>query len=227
MKRTWAGEVRNVSLLVAIGVNAQGYRDILGICEGTKEDKAGWGNFLKHLKERGLKGVELITSDACMGLYASAAEYYPDARWQRCTVHWYRNVFSHVPSTKVREVADMLKAIHASEDREAADKKVEDVTAKLKANKMWKAAELVEATAHETLSYYAFPPEHWRRIRTNNPMERLMREIRRRTRVVGAFPDGNSCLNLAAARLRHIAGTTWSQKKYLNMEPLQKAKLTA
>ena len=193
----------------------------------AKEDKAGWSGFLKHLKERGLKGVELITSDACMGLCESAAEYYPDARWQRCTVHWYRNVFSHVPSMKVREVADMLKAIHASEDREAADKKVEDVIAKLKAGKMWKAAKLVEETAHETLIYYAFPSQHWRCIRTNNPLERLMREIRRRTRVVDAFPDGNSCLNLAATRLRHIAGTTWSQKRYLYMEPLQKAKLTA
>jgi transposase-like protein len=227
MKRTWAGEVRNVSLLVAIGVNADGYRDILGICEGAKEDRSGWSAFLKHLKERGLKGVELITSDACMGLYESAAEFFPDARWQRCTVHWYRNIFSHVPATKVREVADMLKAIHASEDRAAADKKVTDVVAKLEAGRMWKAAELVCESAHETLAYYAFPSEHWRRIRTNNPLERLMKEIRRRTRVVGAFPDGNSALNLAAARLRHIAGTTWSAKRYLNMELLQKEKLKA
>ena len=227
MKRTWAGEVRNVSLLVAIGVNADGYRDILGICEGAKEDKAGWSAFLKHLKQRGLKGVELITSDACTGLYESAAEFYPDARWQRCTVHWYRNIFSHVPAAKMREVADMLKAIHASEDRQAADKKVEDVINKLKAGKMWKAAEMVAESAHETLSYYAFPPEHWRRIRTNNPLERLMKEIRRRTRVVGAFPDGNSCLNLAAARLRHMAGTTWSANRDLNMELLQKEKINA
>jgi transposase-like protein len=92
MKRTWAGEVRNVSLLVAIGVNADGYRDILGICEGAKEDKAGWSAFLKHLKERGLKGVDLITSDACMGLAESAAEFFPDARWQRCTVGSLKNL---------------------------------------------------------------------------------------------------------------------------------------
>lgn len=82
MKRTWAGEVRNVSLLVAIGVNADGYRGILGICEGAKEDKSGWGGFLKHLKERGLKGVDLIISDACMGLVESAAEVFPDAQWR-------------------------------------------------------------------------------------------------------------------------------------------------
>src|ERR1700752_1455293 len=94
LKRSWAGEVRNVSLLVAIGVNERGYREILGICEGAKEDKAGWRGFLKHLKERGLKGVRLIISDACLGLAESAAEFFPEAAWQRCVVHWYRNIFS-------------------------------------------------------------------------------------------------------------------------------------
>jgi len=113
LKRSWAGEVRNVSLLVAISVNGDGYRQILGIVEGAKEDKAGWSAFLAHLKERGLHGVELIVSDACLGLVESAAEYFPDARWQRCMVHFYRNVFSHVPAGKLREVALMLKAIHA------------------------------------------------------------------------------------------------------------------
>jgi putative transposase len=113
LKRSWAGEVRNVSLLVAIGVNESGYREILGICEGAKEDKTGWSAFLKHLKESGLKGIRLITSDACIGLAESAAEFFPEAAWQRCVVHWYRNIFSHVPSTKVREIAAMLKAIHA------------------------------------------------------------------------------------------------------------------
>jgi transposase-like protein len=88
---------------------------------------------------------------------------------------------------------------------------------------MGKAAELVEQSVHETLTYYAFPDIHWHKIRTNNPLERIMREIRRRTRVVGAFPDGQSCLNLAAARLRHIAGTQWSTKRYMNMRPLFQA----
>jgi len=219
MKRTWAGEMRNVSLLVAIGVNSDGFRDILGICEGAKEDKSGWSGFLRHLKARGLKGVELIISDACMGLVESVGDFYPDAKWQRCVVHFYRNVFSHTPSTKVREVALMLKAIHASEDRDAARKKAKEVVSKLREMRLVKAAELIEASGEETMAYYAFPEEHWRRLRTNNPLERLMREIRRRTRVVGAFPDGNSCLNLAAARLRHVAGTAWSSKRYLTMNP--------
>lgn len=206
LKRSWAGEVRNVSLLVAISVNAEGYREILGIVEGAKEDKAGWSGFLAHLKGRGLAGVRLIVSDACMGLVESAAEFYPEARWQRCMVHFYRNVFSHVPAGKLRAVALMLKAIHAQESLEAARRKATEVVARLCELRLATAAELVETAVLETLAYYAFPEEHWRRIRTNNPLERIMREIRRRTRAVGAFPDGNSALNLAAARLRHIAG---------------------
>ena len=204
LKRSWAGEVRNVSLLVAIGVNADGYREILGICEGAKEDKKGWSAFLKHLKERGLKGVELVISDACLGLVESVAEFYPEARWQRCVVHWYRNAFSHVPSTKMREVSLMLKAVHAQECREAARAKANEVTAKLKAVKLRKVAEWLEETVDQTLVYYAFPDEHWRRIRTNNPLERIMREIRRRTRVIGAFPDGQ-----ALRAVRFTNPSTW------------------
>lgn len=220
MKRTWAGEVRNVSLLVASAVNSEGYREILGICEGAKEDKSGWSGFLRHLVDRGLSGVQLIISDACRGLVESIADYLPDARWQRCMVHFYRNVFSHVPSTKVREISHMLKAIHAQENREAAQEKAATVVEDLRRQKLGKAAELIETHIDETLSYYSFPDSHWLKIRTNNPLERIMKEIRRRTRVVGAFPDGQSCLNLAAARLRHIAGSQWSTRKYMNMAPL-------
>jgi transposase-like protein len=135
-------------------------------------------------------------------------------------VHFYRNVFSHVPATKVRDVSHMLKAIHAQESRDTAERKANAIVADLRAAKMTKAADIVEQTVHETLTYYAFPDIHWQKIRTNNPLERIMREIRRRTRVVGAFPDGQSCLNLAAARLRYIAGSAWSAKRYMNMRPL-------
>ncbi len=227
LKRSWAGEVRNVSLLVAIGVNQEGFREVLGIVEGAKEDKAGWSAFLKHLKERGLSGIQLIVSDACLGLVESVSDFYPEARWQRCVVHFYRNVFSHVPSTKVREIAHMLKAIHAQESRAAAARKATEVVAALKAKKLSKAAELVESHIEETFSFYAFPDQHWIKLKTNNPLERIMREIRRRTRVVGAFPDGQSALNLAAARLRHIAGTKWSLKRYMNMDLLKQQRITA
>ena len=224
LKRTWAEQVRNISVLVAIGVDAEGYRQVLGVREGTKEDKAGWSGFLRHLKKRGLKDVELVISDACLGLATSIGDFYPKAKWQRCIVHFYRNVFSVVPRGRLKQVAMMLKAIHASEDREAANEKAQSVIKKLKKQKLPQAAKKLEDSIHETLTYYDFPSEHWRRIRTNNPLERILREVRRRTRVVGAFPDGNSALMLVAARLRHIAGTRWGTRRYLNMNLLTEFK---
>jgi transposase-like protein len=221
LKRSWGGEVENVAVLVAIGVGSDGYRQILGVCEGTKEDKESWRNFLRHLKERGLRGVRLVISDKCLGLVEAVGEFFPEAKWQRCMVHWYRNVFTEVPKAKQKAVAAMLKAIHAQEDRQAARRKAEDVVEKLEAMRLPKAAKVVQEGVEETLSYMAFPTEHWRQIRTNNPLERIMREIRRRTRVVGAFPDGRSALMLVAARLRHIAGTRWGTKRYLDMERIR------
>ncbi|MDC1286913.1 IS256 family transposase [Gammaproteobacteria bacterium] len=220
LKRSWGGEVKNVSLLSAIGVDEDGYRRILGVCEGHKEDKAGWHGFLKHLKDRGLQGVRLMVSDACLGLVESIEEVYPGADWQRCVVHFYRNVFSHVPHTKVREVAAMLKAIHAQENKEAAKEKASQVVEKLKAMKLSAAAKLVDQSIHETLTYYDYPSEHWLKLKTNNPMERLLKEARRRTKVVGAFPDGHSALMLVAARLRHVSATNWGTRKYMNIKLL-------
>ena len=220
LKRSWGGEVKNVSVLVAIGVAQSGYRQILAVSEGSKEDKASWTEFLRGLKDRGLKGVDLFVSDKCFGLIDNLADFYPEAKWQRCVVHFYRNVWTAVPTGKVREVAAMLKAIHVQEDAQAARQKAEQVVAKLRAMKLSKAADIVENGMDETLSYYSFPSEHWRCLRTNNPLERLMREIRRRTRVVGAFPDGNSALMLVAARLRHVASTQWGTKRYLQMNRL-------
>jgi putative transposase len=220
LKRSWAGEVRNISVLIAIGVGTDGYRQILGVAEGEKEDLAGWRGFLVHLKDRGLTGVRLIISDACRGLVEAVTEVYPNTDWQRCIVHFYRNVFSHVPNTKVGEVARMLKAIHAQECRTAAQTKASQIVAALKAMKLKTAAQLLEQKGNETMTYYAYPCTHWRQLRTNNPLERIIREIRRRTRVVGAFPDGHSALMLVAARLRHIASTKWGKRRYMIMEPL-------
>lgn len=224
LKRTWADEVRNVSVLVATGVASDGYRQVLGVVEGAKEDKAGWSGFLRHLKKRGLKDVELIISDACLGLVESLGDFYPEAKWQRCSVHFYRNVFTAVPRGKVADVARMLKAIHASEDKQAAQEKADAVIKKLKEKRLTKAAKVVCEGINDTLSYYDFPDAHWRRIRTNNPLERILKEVRRRTRVVGAFPDGNSALMLVGARLRHIAGTRWGTRRYLNMQLLEEMK---
>ena len=220
LKRSWGGEVQNVSVLVAIGVAQDGYREILGVCEGGKEDKASWQAFLRPLKERGLAGVRLFVSDKCLGMVEALAEAYPQGKWQRCVVHFYRNVFTAVPKGKVREVAAMLKAIHAQEDRASAEAKARDVVGKLEKLRLSKVAGIVREGAGETLTYYAFPSEHWRSLRTNNPLERILREVRRRTRVVGNFPDGRSALMLVAARLRHVAGTTWGTRRYLTVERL-------
>ena len=127
LKRSWAGEARNVSVLVAIGVASDGFRQILGVAEGEKEDLEGWRGFLRHLKDRGLSGVRLIISDACRGLIEAVGEVFPNTDWQRCVVHFYRNVFSHVPNGKIAEVARMLKAIHAQEDRKAAHSKAAEI----------------------------------------------------------------------------------------------------
>jgi putative transposase len=221
LKRSWGGEVKNVAVLVAIGVDQEGFREVLGVAEGGREDAESWLAFLRHLKARGLSGVQLFISDKCLGLVEAVMQCYPEAAWQRCVVHFYRNVFTVTPRGKARQVAAMLKAIHAQEDREAAQEKAQAVVAKLREMKLKEAAEIVEKGVAETLSYYAFPREHWRCLRTNNPMERLNREIRRRTRVVGNFPDGHSALMLVSARLRHVAGTKWGLRRYLDMSRLR------
>ena len=218
LKRSWGGEVQNVSVLVAIGVNAAGYREILGVAEGSREDGESWRRFLRYLKERGLERIGLLVSDKSLGLLEALGECYPTAKWQRCVVHFYRNVLHAVPRGKAKDVALMLKAIHAQEDREAARNKAAEVVAKLKALRLEKAARVIESGCDETFSYYGFPSTHWRHIRTNNPLERLNREIRRRTRVVGSFPDGHAALMLVAARLRYMAGQKWGTERYMNMK---------
>ncbi len=141
LKRSWGGAVKNVSVLVAIGVGDDGYRRIPGIVEGTKEDKVGWSGFLRHLQARGLKGIRLVLSDACLGRKESIGDFYPDAEWQRCIVHFYRNVFSHVSRGRVKEVSRMLQAIHASEYLESARHKATEVEKKLRDMKLSSVAD--------------------------------------------------------------------------------------
>lgn len=220
LKRSWGGEVQNVSVLIAIGVNQDGYREILGAAEGMKEDHESWHNFLVWLKERGLDGVRLFIGDKNLGMLETIHEVFPDAKYQRCVVHFYRNVFSVVPRGRVREVSMMLKAIHAQESKAAAREKAAQVAEKLREMKLEAAAKKVEDSIEETITFMDFPSQHWTRIRTNNTLERLNREIKRRTRPIGAFPDGNSALMLVCARLRHVAGTDWGTKRYMNMDHL-------
>lgn len=201
-------------------MNEDGYREIIGAAEGLKEDIESWKNFLVWLKERGLDGVKLVVGDKAHGMAEAIGQVFPDAKYQRCTVHFDRNVFSVVPKQRVKAVAKMLKAIHAQEDKAAARGKANAVITKLREMKLSKAADKVESGIDETLTYMSFPAEHWTRIRTNNTLERINREIKRRTKVVGSFPDGESALMLVCARLRHVTGSEWGSKRYPNMEHL-------
>ena len=218
LKRSWGGEIQNVSILVAIGVNEDGCREIIGAAEGMKEDKDSWRTFFVWLRERGLDGVRLIIGDKNLGMLETIPEVFPDARYQRCTVHFYRNIFSVTPRNRMKAVSMMLKAIHSQESKEAAREKAAQVAEKLKEMKLSAAAKKLQDGIEETLTYMDFPTQHWSRIRTNNTIERLNREIKRRTKAIGAFPDGQSALMLVCARLRHVAGTQWGAKRYMNMD---------
>lgn len=223
---SWGGEIQNVSILVAIGVSNDGCREIIGAAEGMKGVQSqqvgseSWRTFLVWLKERGLTGVRLIIGDKNLGMLETIPEVFPDARYQRCTVHFYRNIFSVTPRKKMKVVAMMLKAIHAQESKEAAREKTQQVIAKLQEMKLGAAAKKLQDGIEETLTYMDFPTQHWTRIRTNNTIERLNREIKRRTKAIGAFPDGQSALMLVCARLRHVAGTQWGTRRYMNMDHL-------
>jgi len=140
-----------VAILVAIAVNEDGYREVLGAAEGMKEDKASWISFFQWLKSRG---------DKCLGMLEAVGEVFPEAKYQRCTVHFYRNVFSVVPRSKGKLVAKMLKAIHAQESKAAARAKAKDVVSALKDMKLKEAAKKVEDGVEETLTYADFPSEH-------------------------------------------------------------------
>ena len=201
-KRSWGGHVENVSVLVAIGVNAEGHREVIGVAEGMKEDRDSWEQFVRSMIERGLKGVRLVVGDRCAGLVATVGSMLPKARYQRCMVHFMRNVLSKTPPTHHEWASAALKAIFAMESR------------RLKA-----AANCLREGVGETTTYLLdeFPDGHRRRIRTNNMIERLNREIRRRTRVVGGFPDGNSALMLVCARIRYVTANEWSTRRYLDM----------
>ena len=221
-KRSWGGHVENVSVLVAIGVDSEGHREVIGVAEGMKEDGDSWEQFVRGMIERGLKGVRLVVGDRCAGLVSTVNSMLPKARYQRCMVHFMRNVLSKTPPTHRQWASAALKAIFAMESRESALAKAESVAAEMEARRLKAAANCLREGVGETTTYLLpeFPDGHRRRIRTNNMIERLNREIRRRTRVVGSFPDGNSALMLVCARIRYVADNEWSTRRYLDMSRL-------
>lgn len=220
LKRAWGGSFENVAVMVAIGVNDDGYREVIGAAEGFTESAECWREFLSWLKGRGLSGVRMFTGDKAAAMTGAIAEVFPDAAYQRCTVHFYRNVLSKVPKSKRGQAAAMLKAIHAQESFDASMEKAGAVAEALDEMRLAAASKCVREGVVETLTYTRFPMRHWRRIRTNNAIERLNREIRRRTRVVGTFPDGRSALMLVTARLKYVADSEWGSRRYLDVSLL-------
>lgn len=221
-KRCWGGSVENVSILVAVGVGMDGRREVLSVAEGMKEDSESWREFIKGMLARGLKGVRLVTGDRCAGLVAAVNELLPGARYQRCMVHFERNILAKVNPKNRDWAADALKAIFSMESRNKALEKAESVAKDMEARKLREAAKCLREGIGETTTYLLddYPREHRRRIRTNNMIERLNREIRRRTRVVGSFPDGRSALMLICARVRYVTSSEWSTRRYLDMSRL-------
>ena len=221
-KRSWGGSVENVSILVAIGIDAEGHREVIGVTEGMKEDRASWEQFFRGMIERGLKGVRLVVGDRCAGLVSTVNGMLPKARYQRCMVHFMRNVLSKVPPAHREWASAALKAVFAMESRESALAKAGQVAAEMESRRLKAAANCLREGVGETTTYLLdeFPAEHRRRIRTNNMIERPDREIRRRTRVVGSFPDGDSALMLVCARIRYVTANEWSTRRYLDMSRL-------
>ena len=217
LKRSWGGAYENVAVMVAIGVDDDGYREVAGAAEGFTESSGCWRDFPSRLRSRGLHGVRMVVGDKASGMVGSIAEVFPDAAHRRCTVHFHRNVPARVPKSRRAAVAAMLEAVHAMESREAAEAKALAVADELERMRLGEAARVVREGSPETLAYTGFPCEHWRRIRINNALERLNREVRRRTRVVGTFPDGKSALMLVTARLKYVAESERGSRRHLDV----------
>ena len=218
------GRVVNVCTAIATAVNADGQREILGVDVFTAEDGAAWTSFLRGLVARGLTGVRLVISDDHLGLKQSIAAVLPGAGWQRCRVHFVRNLLTRVPKSAQTLVATLVRSIFAQPDQEAVwaqhGRMVEQLTDRFPA-----AAELLAQAGPDVLAFATFPREHWRQIWSNNPQERLNREVRRRTDVVGIFPDRAAVVRLVGAVLAEQHDEWLVARRYLSVESLKAAQL--
>ena len=213
----------NMAVVIAIGVRESGERDILAIDIGASEDGAFWTAFLRTLIARGLKGVQLVISDAHEGLKEAIATVLTGASWQRCRVHFMRNVLAHISKRDKSMVAAALRTIFAQPDQEVAQQQLAEV-ARAMAERWPNAAEVLLAGEEDVLSYMTFPPEHWTRIYSTNPLERLNREVKRRTNVVGIFPDSEAVLRLVGSVLIEIHEEWQTGRRYFSLESMRKLK---
>jgi putative transposase len=186
--------VESMAVVVAAGVNPQGRREVLGFDVISTESEEGWALFFKSLKERGLQGVQLVISDAHSGLKAAIRKVLK-AEWQRCKVHFYRNVLVHVPKRSQLEVSEAMKAVFVQREEKSAKAKASELVRQFQ-SRFGKAMEVFEAGIDDVLSYLHYPVSHRTRVSSTNPLERLNLEIRRRTRVVGIFPHVGACARM-------------------------------
>ena len=210
LRRAWGNEEKCVSILVAIGVNASGRREVLGIAEGTKEDAASAETFCTYLRDRGLSGVKLYISGPYPALTTALARVFPNAAFQCCITQFCDHALSLTPVVSLARVTELLGSIGTSEDLESARMRAAQVISELRVMRLEGVAEHVEEGIEPALSFYALPKPHWHSLRANDALRKILREIRERARVVGAFSDGKSGVHLAAARLRQIERNTWS-----------------
>lgn len=217
------GRVVKVACLVATGVNVEGYREILGLQVTSTEDGAGWLSFFRDLVARGLTGVKLVTSDAHQGLVAAAGATLPGAAWQRCRTHYAANLMSVTPKSSWPWVKTLLHTVYDQPDTASVHAQFDRVLDALE-YKLPAVFEHLEGAREEILAFTAFPKAIWRQIWSNNPNERLNREIRRRTDVVGIFPDRNSIIRLVGAVLAEQHDEWAEQRRYLGLDALAAAR---
>ncbi len=218
------GRIVNIAALVATGVNAAGYREILGLDLVTSEDGAGWLAFVRSLAARGLSGVRLVISDAHPGLVDAIASTLPGAGWQRCRTHFLRNLLAKVPKSAGPFVATLVRSIFAQPDAEAVWSQFHRVIEQL-GERFPAAAEMLSDAGPDILAFTTFPQTHWKQIWSNNPQERLNKEIRRRTDVVGIFPDRASAIRLIGMVLCEQHDEWQVVRRYMSSESLAKARL--
>jgi putative transposase len=218
------GRVVNVHALVATGVNCDGHREILGLDVASAEDGAGWLAFLRGLVARGLSGVQLVISDAHPGLVAAIGSALPGAAWQRCRTHYLRNLLTRVPKSAQPHVATQVRTIFDQADADAVTAQYDRVIDALEP-RFREAAEHLEAARGELLAFTAYPREIWRQIWSNNPQERLNKEIRRRTDVVGIFPSRDSLIRLVGAVLAEQSDEWTEGRRYMGLELLAKSRI--